>query len=131
MVKHRKAWSLIALVMVVLANGLHLPIVQGFAWAKMALDDRESPKFTTALQNAMETTEVCGICVYVANQKATSDENGISYWQIVSNLLLIMVVVAPFSKRPEGSWTPVAEEGKRLSGTVLEHASPPPRVVLA
>ncbi len=127
----KKLCALTVLALVILANGLHLPLIQGLAWTNMALENPEEVQFTAALQHAVEKQEMCGICVYVADQQEASGEIEASFWKSISNMLLLITCVASLNLKPGRSWQLIPLMVKRLWGRNLDTFLPPPKYSLA
>ncbi len=117
-----------ALATVILASGLHLPLLQGFAWARMAWQDGETPSFAGALQKAMKTKDLCGICIYVDDRQAESSDTTPLYWH--ANLLLLLVAISTtLALYPPRRWQRLTSEAKPFPKAILDTSVPPPRAV--
>jgi len=117
----------LALFVIALTNGWHLAPIQGFAWLSMAVESSESETFAEALKSAMDGREMCGICQYVVEQKAETDESEIGYWNMIPKWLLSAPIVGRISIAPPQDWNRIPDQALILTDSTAALELPPPK----
>lgn len=117
----------LALIIIALTNGWHLAPIQGFAWLSMAVESSESESFTEALKSAMDGREMCGICQYIVEQKAETDDSEFGYWNMIPKWLLSAPLTGRISLTPPRDWDRISDRTFVLAHSIIALELPPPK----